>query len=468
MTRAASSALAVMQRRWAGARRVAVICGAGNNAGDGYVLARLARKAGLEVRVVALVTADRLKGDAARGERDCRAAEVPIQPFDAGALDIAPGFEPELVVDALLGTGLDRPAAGDFATAIERMNAAGAPVLALDIPSGLQADTGLVLGAAVRATATVTFVGLKQGLFVGRASDFCGAIEFSDLAIPAAVGNDLVPMLERLMIEDLRRALPRRPRSQHKGASGRLLLIGGAPGMSGAIRLAAEAALRTGAGLVYVATHPASVGVVMSGRPELMCRPVEALPDIEPLLELADAVVVGPGLGRSEWARSLWQRALATEQPLIVDADGLNMLAEAPLARGRWILTPHPGEASRLLARSVVEIQEDRLESARDLAERYAAVAVLKGPGTLVATADLDAPVAVCDRGNPGMATAGMGDVLSGVLGALAVQLDDLRLAAHAGVLIHSLAGDDAAAGGERGTVAADLLPYLRQWANPT
>src|SRR5690606_23004779 len=293
------------------------------------------------------------------------------------------------------------------------------------------------------------------------------------------------PVLERLRPDLLERTLPRRARSAHKGTNGRVLLVGGGPGMPGAIRLAAEAALRVGAGLVEVATWRDSVVPVMAGRPELMCRAVETVEDLEPRLALADVVVVGPGLGRSEWAKALLERVLASELPLVVDADGLNLLAEAPPRRGNWVLTPHPGEASRLLGRSVGDVQADRLGAVRELVARFDAAVVLKGACTLVGTPreSLDGPhagesgaagaapvdVAVCDYGNPGMATGGTGDVLAGVLGGLCAQLKDLRLAARAGVLLHALGGDDAAAdGGERGMTAGDLLPALRRRANPT
>jgi NAD(P)H-hydrate epimerase len=238
--------------------------------------------------------------------------------------------------------------------------------------------------------------------------------------------------------------------------------------MAGAIRLAAEAALRAGAGLVYVATHRDNVGAVLAGRPEIICRSAGSPADLEDLLKSVDALVVGPGLGQTAWAYGLWQRVVRAELPLVLDADGLNLLAAEPFERDGWLLTPHVGEAARLLPGATLEsVQRDRLNAARALAGRYRAVAVLKGPNTLVAARN-DAPIAVCDRGNPGMATGGTGDVLAGTLGALLVQTRDLTLTARAGVLLHALAGDAAASAGERGTVAADLLPHLRTWANPS
>jgi NAD(P)H-hydrate epimerase len=340
-------------------------------------------------------------------------------------------------------------------------------VLALDIPSGLDADSGWPAPLAVQATVTVTFLGVKQGLFLGSAVDHCGELEFAGLEVPATLANSLRAPLRRLVRDDLERAVPRRPRSAHKGTCGRLLLVGGGPGMAGAIRLAAEAALRVGAGLVYVATHPSNVASVLNGRPEIICHSAASERDLEPLLEMVDAVVIGPGLGQSSWAYRLWRHVSRTDLPLVVDADGLNLLAAEPCVRAGWVLTPHPGEAARLLQDATVEsVQRDRVAAVRSLASRYGATTVLKGPHTLIA-APRAAVIDVCDRGNPGMATGGMGDVLAGVLGSLAVQTKDLEVSVRAGVLLHAVAGDEAAKVGERGTLAGDLLPQLRLWANP-
>ncbi len=461
MCRAGAAALAELRTRWPEANRLVIVCGAGNNAGDGFVVARLARDAGLAVRLLLVVPRERLKGDALRAARDCAAAGLVFEPFAAESLGAA-----DVVVDALLGTGVDRPVAGDFLAAIEAINAAGRPVLALDVPSGLDADRGWPCGAAVRATATITFVGLKQGLFLGLGADFTGELAFAGLGIPSQLGVDLEPSLERLGATDLDQALPRRPRSAHKGSNGRLLLLGGGPSMGGAIRLAAEAGLRVGAGLVYVATHPDNVGIVLAGRPELICRGVNAPAELDELIEQSDAAVLGPGLGQTAWARRLWRHLLQSRLPLVVDADGLNLLAAEPVQRTSWALTPHPGEAARLLGRDGASVQADRLAAVRELTGRFGALVVLKGANSLVALPEGQQPVGVCDHGNPGMATAGMGDVLSGVIGGLLAQTHDLTRSVRAGVLLHALAGDAAAADGERGMIAGDLLPWLRRWAN--
>lgn len=465
MQRAAEAALAELGAAWPEARALAIYCGAGNNAGDGYVLARLAAAAGYAVRVLAAVAPERLRGDAARAHTDCADAGVAIA--ELGAAPAAEPGDADVVVDALLGTGLDRPLEGRLADAVAAINGAGRPVLALDIPTGLHADTGRALGTPVAADLTVTFVGLKQGLFLGSAPDYVGRLKFSDLRVPADA-RGVVPVMRRLKPGALAAALPRRPRTAHKGAHGRLLLIGSDQGFGGAMRLAGEAALRAGAGLVYVATHPDNVGVVLAGRPELICRGCEAGTAPEDWLETADAIVIGPGLGRGAFARAWLERVRGRSQPLVVDADALNLLAETPFTRADWVITPHPGEAARLLGKRPADVQAERLASVRALAERYAATAVLKGAGTLVAdAAHDDAAPSLCDRGNPGLATAGTGDVLAGVIGALLAQGLGPAAAARTGVLLHALAGDAAAAPGERGLAASDLFAPLRELANP-
>ena len=463
MCRAGEAALDCLRGRWPAARELTIVCGSGNNAGDGYVVARLAIRNGFSVRVLSLVPGERLGGDALRAYRDFEAAGGTARPCDG---DSGMALSGDIIVDALLGTGLDRPLEGRFADAVAAINAAGVPVLALDIPSGLHADTGLPLGRAVRATATITFVGLKLGLFLGRGIDYRGTLEFAGLGVPAQAYAAVAAPLQRLDRRCIRRALQPRQRSAHKGSHGSLLLIGGAPGMSGAIRLAAEAALRAGAGLVRVATHPDSVATVTAGRPEIMCHAVTAPGELVGLIAVSDSLVIGPGLGRSEWARQLWDAGLDAGLPVVLDADGLNLLAAAPERRANWILTPHPGEAGRLLGVDAAAIQTDRLAAVQELARRYDGIAVLKGAGSLIAGRS-DGAVSLCDRGNPGMATAGMGDVLAGVLGALLAQRAEPRLAADAGVYLHARAGDDAAEAGERGLLAGDLVPLIRRWVNP-
>jgi NAD(P)H-hydrate epimerase len=462
MSRAGEAAFKLLRQRWPDASRIVVVCGGGNNAGDGYVVARLARRTGLDVRVLALSNPDDLGGDALTAWRDACAAGVATTLFAADGL-----AEADLLVDAILGTGLEREVDGVWRGAIEAMNAHPADILALDIPSGLHADTGAVLGAAVQATATITFIGLKQGLFTGQGPACCGEVSFADLGAPPDIYPAIHPACWRYVGEDLPALLPKRRRSAHKGHFGHVLVIGGELGLAGAARLAGEAAARCGAGLVSVATRTAHAGLQAAARPELMFQGIENPDDLAPLVDRATVVAIGPGLGRGDWGRGMLRAALASDKPLVVDADGLNLLAAEPLYRDRWILTPHPGEAARLLKMTPAEVEADRFTAVEDLALRFGGVAVLKGAGSLIAS-KVDGLVALCAAGNPGMASGGMGDVLTGAIAALAAQGLSLFAAAKAGVCLHGRAGDLAAgAGGERGLLATDLLPFLRQLVNP-
>jgi NAD(P)H-hydrate epimerase len=462
MRRAGDAAFDLLRQRWPRARRIAVVCGGGNNGGDGYVVARLAREAGLDVVALALTDPARLGGDAQTAWRDARDADVPTTVFCAVGLDGA-----DLLVDAILGTGLEREVSGAWRDAIDAMNAHPADVLALDIPSGLHADTGAILGAAIRAAATITFIGLKQGLFTGQGPACRGDIHFADLGVPPDIYPALHPACWRYAGEDLPALLPERWRSAHKGHFGHVLVIGGDSGLAGAARMAGEAAARCGAGLVSVATRSAHAGLQAAARPELMFEGIDKPDELGPLLNRASVVAIGPGLGRDLWGRSLLRAALAGDKPLVVDADGLNLLAIEPAFRDNWILTPHSGEAARLLKMTPAEVEADRFAAVEDLALRYGGVTVLKGAGSLIAS-KADGQVALCSTGNPGMASGGMGDVLAGVIAALLAQGLPPFAAAKAGVHLHGRAGDLAAqTGGERGLLATDLLPFLRQLVNP-
>jgi len=457
MQRAGGAALDAVRRHWPGVSKIAVLCGAGNNAGDGYVLARLARAAGLEVQVAALADPGHLRGDAQLAYSDFSAEGGRPAVFDATALAGS-----ELLVDALLGIGVDRPVEGAWRECIEWVNRAGLPVLALDIPSGLDADTGLPQGAAIRATRTITFVALKTGLFLGAAPDHVGTLELAGLEISAAARDAHSPVLRRMDGRLAAGALTPRRRTAHKGDHGRVLVIGGIA-MAGAARLAGEAALRTGAGLVTIATSAPNAAVVVA-RPELIAHALRARSSLAPLLRISDAVAIGPGLGVDRRARRLLDEAIDGDRPLVVDADALKLLALRPRRHADWILTPHPGEAARLLGTDAASVQRDRITAGKEIAERFGGVCVLKGAGTLVQAAN--ALPWICDRGNPGMATAGSGDVLTGVIAALLAGGCELPLAAAAGVLLHAEAGDRAAHAGMRGMIAGDLIAELQGVVN--
>ncbi len=462
MRRAGRAAYRVARRRWPKHRNYTVFAGIGNNAGDGFILADLARADGLQVEVVQLGDSGRLSGDALTARNDYLdhgGRIVDWQEFDRSR------HEYELAVDALFGTGLQRELSGSWREAVEYINAGPESVLALDIPSGLSADTGAALGVAVRAACTITFIGLKQGLFTGDGTDCCGEVLFDGLQVPDEVYLRVRPAASVLNTRMAHAVLPRRRRNSHKADYGHLLIVGGGPGMLGAPRLAGEAALRCGAGLVTVVTHPQHSVSLALARPELMCLPVEEAGQLEPLIERATVIVIGTGLGSSSWARQLFECIMAADRPLLVDADGLNLLAQSPVQRGQWVLTPHPGEAARLLGCDTAQVQRDRFASLEELVRRYHATVVLKGAGSLVGS--VDGAVALCRDGNPGMATAGMGDVLSGVIGALIAQQIALEEAARLGTLVHAQAADLAAGEHERGLLASDLMPVLRRLLNP-
>ncbi len=462
MSRAGQAVLAALQARWPGARRLLVLCGAGNNAGDGYVVARLAERSGLKVTTVALVNPDKLSGDARLAWDMYRKSGGSVREWSASVVQGC-----DVVIDAMLGTGLARDLEGKPRNVVAALNDSATPVLAVDVPTGLHADTGHAMGIAVRADLTVTFVALKLGLYTGEGPEYAGEICFDGLGIPDGVYAQATHAGERIDESLLRRVLPPRHKTAHKGEQGNILLIGGGAGMPGAIRLSAEAALHAGAGTVTVATLPEHIPLVLAARPELMGRGVGEPDALLPLLEAADVIGIGPGLGQDAWARGMLQHALACDKPLIVDADALNLLAAEPRKRGGWVLTPHPGEAARLAGTgtSAKDVQQDRIASVARLIERYSAVVVLKGAGSIVAR-NGDVPW-FCDRGNPGMAAPGMGDVLTGVIAAIAGQCGDLFDAARAGVLVHAAAGDDAAQAGERGVLASDLFPHLVGHVNP-
>ena len=459
MCRAGEAAVEAALARFPEARRWQVVCGAGNNGGDGYVVGRLASSHGIAVSVLTLVDPETLHGDAATAYGDFVAEGGVVLPW-SGELD----SEATLLVDAILGSGLEREVGGEFARAVAACNDHAAPVLALDIPTGIHGDTGALLGCAVRADLTVTFVGLKTGLFLGEAGDYCGELHFADLEIPDSFRAGIEPSLRRIDDAMLLAALGRRRRAGHKGDYGHVLIIGGDAGMPGAVRLAGEAALRAGAGLVSIATHPSHAALLVASRPELMPHGVAGGDELAPLLERADVVAFGPGLGQSEWAGSLFDVAGELRGPAVWDADALNLLAERPVHSANRIITPHPGEAARLLGLSTAEVQSDRPAALAGLQAKYGGVAVLKGAGTLVSAEPVPR---ICTAGNPGMGSAGMGDVLTGVIAALLAQGVDSDTAAAVGVEVHARAGDRAAASGERGLLASDLLAELRAVVNP-
>lgn len=453
MQRAGDALFQAVRQRWPKARHLWVFCGKGNNGGDGYVVARLARQAGYRVEVIALgkpapdIPAEQAKQDWLKAGGTCC------------GLSAVHG-KPDLIIDALLGIGPSTLLRGELLAWIQFINRQNVPVLSVDIPSGLNADTGMPLGGSVHAAVTLTLVGLKCGLLTGQAGDYTGHIYLSDLKDDATNYCDTggIQVLDYSRVSSW---LSPRKRTAHKGDCGKVLLVGGGPGMPGAIRLAGEASLRTGAGLVKVLCHPENRQLVFGGRPELMlCHELT-----NQNLQWPDVLVAGPGLGMEEWSRQQWQSVADFPGQMVVDADGLNWLAQNHRIQKNRVLTPHPGEAARLLQCSVADVQNDRFATIQELQHRYGGVILLKGFGTLIYDGR---QMAICTEGNPGMASGGMGDVLSGIIAALLAQGLSLFDATCCGALLHGKAANEVAkVRGERGMLASDLFFWLQKLANP-
>jgi NAD(P)H-hydrate epimerase len=453
MCRAGEAAYRALRLRWPGSHRVAVICGTGNNGGDGFVIARLLHQAGVQVDVFLHGDAQRIGGDAATARDAWEDAGGRIQSAEQASFDAY-----ELLVDGLFGTGLQRDLSGATAALVGRINHSPAPTLAIDMPSGIASDTGAVMGAGVRAELTVTFIGLKRGLFTADGPEHAGCVAFADLDVPCEADGvpgyvERVSGCPRLDEADRTQLL-----GAHKGTFGHVLVLGGDYGMSGAVRLAGLAALRAGAGLVSVATRAAHTA---AGPPELMQHGVDSAAQLQPLLQRASCVAVGPGLGQSAWAKELLAAALDSGKPLVIDADGLNLLAAARRNCKHAVLTPHVGEAARLLDCSAGDIQRDRFAAVNRLLTTYGAEAVvLKGNGTLVAD---EARTALIDRGTPALATGGSGDVLTGTVAAFLARGAGFMHGALCAACVHAVAGEHAAAGRLRGVIAGDVAEAIAQ-----
>jgi len=467
MCRAGEAAFHRLRFFWpGGSGRLLVLTGPGNNGGDGYVIARLAKQAELPLALISATDPQRLKGDAARARDDWLAAGGQIQ-------SLQDGFPPDtgMIVDALLGTGLSRAPEGVIAELIDRANAHPAPVFAVDCPSGLEGDSGMAPGTVIRASHTSTFIGHKRGLFTGHARAVTGRVHFERLSVPDGVYQGMTPDAFLIARREVAEGLPKRQPTAHKGHHGHVLVLGGDHGMGGAAILAAEAAQRGGAGRVSLFTRPEHLGPALARAPGLLVADANNRSALRAALVAADVIVVGPGLGQARWGRRLWRAALESGKPLILDADALNLLAKnqpslTTSAVRDWVLTPHPGEAGRLLGRQVAQLEGDRFAALDALVDQYHATVVLKGAGTLVASPGQ--PRRLCDAGNPGMAVAGMGDVLAGLLAALRAQGMPAIEAATAAVWLHASAGDLAAREfGQRGLQPQELLAPIRRLANP-
>ncbi|MCC7527668.1 MAG: NAD(P)H-hydrate dehydratase [Candidatus Melainabacteria bacterium] len=472
---------------------VAIFCGRGNNGGDGFVVARYLHLWGVPVHVWVV---GNTKGRGAQADQAMTTVEsstnrdilkklgVEVRSFSSDLssnfFDTADGKQLSssvtVIVDALLGTGIDRDVDAVFMHAIEMINGSDATVIAVDLPSGIHSDTGQVMGAAVKAHATITFGNVKPGLINFPGSDFAGELRVIDIGLPEAAHEK--PFVHLTSVELVRDLLPERPANSHKGSFGYLLTIAGSLGMSGATMLATESSLKVGTGLCILAT-PSSLVPHLPPK-EVIYRPIaetdkttiapKALWELEKDLDKATAVVLGPGLSTNEETVSFVQKFMSkvmdrsTEVPCLIDADGLNCISENtkvfPEDARHIVITPHPKELARLLDESTSDIQKDRIGSATKAAVEFGCIVVLKGAHTVIA--DPDGNVYINPTGNPGMSTAGVGDVLSGIIGGLLAQGVEPFDAAVAGVYLHGRAGDIAShALGEASVTAGNLVESI-------
>ncbi len=444
-------------QRWPDANQVKVFVGPGHNGGDGWVFARHALQHDKSVSVVTVLPIEYLEGDLA----EVAATYV----ADGGVVSVWPDqgrASCDVVVDGLLGIGAQGTLRSPYDAIVEAINRCDAQVLAIDVPTGLNADTGEISLPCVHAQVTATVLGLKWGLVTGNALGVVGelaVLPLDEVASPNNIPTNGVHLTQGRM------PLPKRQPNCHKGDFGRVLLVGGLDNMPGAICLAAEAAARVGAGYVQVASHSKYLGQVLSKKSDFLLLPLEDDMALSQAIEQASAILIGPGLGQGRLAKQVLAKVLTSSKPKLLDADALNLLAETPMALDNALITPHPGEAARLLAKSSSWVQVHRKETLQALAEKYQAAVVLKGAGTLMQ--DHQGHISVCGCGNPGMAVAGMGDVLGGMIVGLVAQGLPMDQAMVMGVMNHAGISDSLVAqSGEAGLMASDLLLHLSAWIN--
>lgn len=462
MNRAGQSALDILLSYWPQAKSIAVFCGTGNNGGDGYVLARLAKAKGLQVKVYQVGTIDenKLSPEAKLARDHWLELGENTTHFSNQAL------REEIIIDALLGTGMRASMPEEFQNAIIAINQSKKPVLAMDLPSGLNPDLGSYDEPVIHATVTVTFIVMKIGLICSENVDVVGQLHFESLGVNSQDYPQIKPTAYRLDYEEVMSALLPRRLSSHKGDNGHVCIIGGGhSGFSGAVCLAGEASLRSGAGLVSAIVAPQSLALLARSVPELMCYGFSGPEESTSLLQRATVMVLGPGLSQNEWGETFFHWVLQKwHHSMIVDADGLNWLAKFPQFRDNWILTPHPGEASRMLGVCVSTVQKDRVQAAKALQEKFGGTIVLKGAGTVIL--DQTGEITINAGGVPALATGGTGDVLSGLIAGLVAQKIPLSMAAKIAVSVHTLAAQIEQSLGTRGMLASDLFLHIRNLLN--
>jgi len=473
MQRAAEAAMDVLSSCWPGVQSLGMYCGPGNNGGDGYLLAARAHKLGYAVRVyVVLPPASEL---AIAAHAVALESGVEISRYD-NRFESDFDSSTDLIVDAIFGHGLTRPLQGDLATLVCHLNQSTVPVLALDIPSGINSDSGAVMGCALYASASCSFIAPKRGMYTGAGPDYVGEIYEVSLGVSPQIYAEITPACEVISLSSLKPLLPTPRPTSHKGDFGHVAVIGGQPGMVGAVILAALAAARSGAGRVTVLSDMSHIQLIQQQNPVLMTRSIKADGDLA-LPDSITAIALGPGLGcpsslnpetvdpaPPNWSLAVFEGALsqakAHDLPVLVDADALSLLAAFPRRFSHWVLSPHPREAATLLSISVQDVEADRPAACQQIAQRYGGVCVLKGKGSLIS--DGGARLSICTAGNWGMATAGSGDVLSGMIAAFLASGIAAYDAARLAVSIHAHAGESAASTlAMRSMIATDLIDQL-------
>ena len=466
MERAGSAVFNNIRQYYPAAHRMLIVAGKGNNGGDGYIIARLAHQAGLNVTTVVCAERRQIQGDAFTALTLLEEHAVPIHYCLSvkHKTKIINDFKGELIVDCLFGIGFSGVLSKELNQLITVINNKNCTRVSVDVPSGLNADFGTITPIAIKADLTVTLIAYKRGLLSAQAANYVGELILETLSVNSALAELTPTHCFRQNKANLPQLIPR-AHTSHKGSIGMMLAAGGDSTFTGAICLASEMALRAGAALVSVCCHEHSRSVLLSRRPELMvvanCGKTLAS---STLLEKVKSVVIGPGLGRNVWSKAVFEAAINIESDKVIDADGLYFLANNMYKSNKWILTPHPGEAAQLLGCGIADIELDRFFSVKAIAKKYGGICVLKGAGTLISDGQ---NTWINTTGNAGMASGGMGDVLSGLIGALILQTESLFQAARLGVYIHGLAADIIAKQqGQIGILASDLYPEVQRLIN--
>ncbi len=429
------------------------VIGGGNNGGDALAVASLLKKAGKPVEVRIVPQREKLMGSALKAAEKAESTGLTCHRFDDSEIT-SPNA---LIIDGILGIGLSSPCRKPALSAIQWINKQSCPIVSIDIPSGINADTGCLMGDAVDADHTVTLIGAKIGLYTADGPDYAGEVHIE------SIGADSVLAVNRAIAETLSFSnyqFLARKRNVHKGQFGHVLIVGGNEGMAGAVALASLAAMRTGVGSVSAVVHHMNMTAILPWVPEAMVYGIDRPMIPETLLKQATVVIVGPGLGDDDWARECFKQVLHANKKTVIDASALRLLAQSNVKQSKnHVLTPHPGEAGALLGQSAVDIQSDRVNAIQKIQSQYGGVCVLKGLGSLIFDGT---QLRICQQGNPGMATAGMGDVLSGIIAAMLAQGMELSYASQFGVLMHALAGDEAAKQyGEISMIARDVIEMI-------